>query len=190
MVFQWRALLARFLLPHNPGITMVPKERWRPGTHDRIFSYFEEVSLRVRDLDADTVVMIGDDHYTVFGPHCIPRCLIGIGDVDGPQEEWLGFRHAPIANNEPLARQILNSGHDEGIDWAFAKALTVDHSISIPHELVLRQNANIRTIPIYLNSGVQPVISSRRRMRSARASVERSKTGRATSGSSCSEPAA
>jgi protocatechuate 4,5-dioxygenase beta chain len=44
------------------------------------------VTQRLRELAGDTVVIAGEDHYVLFGPQCLPRCLIGIGDVDGPVE--------------------------------------------------------------------------------------------------------
>ena len=155
-------IVGGFVLPHNPGITMVPKERWSPGKHETIFAHFSEVGDRIRALRADTAIVIGSDHYTCFGPHCIPSCLIAVGDVEMPFEDWLGFERGPIANNEPLARHILTDGLRNGIDWAFAKAITVDHAIAIPYRLALAGIPGLRVIPIYLNSGIAPLLPSRR----------------------------
>ncbi len=155
-------VVGAFLLPHNPGITAVPKERCDPQKHANVFAHFARIAERLQDLRADTVIVVGDDHYTNFGPHCIPRCLIAIGDVEGPQEDWLNFEHRRIQNNEPLAQHILKIGWGDGIDWAFAKALNVDHAVAIPYELSIRPVEGVRVIPVYLNTGVEPVISSRR----------------------------
>lgn len=151
-----------FLLPHNPGITMVPTAAWSAGTPETIFSHFADIAERIRALRADTVIIIGSDHYTCFGPHCIPSCLIAIGDVESPAEKWLGFGHKTVANNEPLARHILSSGLCAGVDWSFAKSLTVDHSIAIPYQLVVAEIPDARVIPVYLNSGITPLLPSRR----------------------------
>jgi protocatechuate 4,5-dioxygenase beta chain len=116
----------------------------------------------VKELQADTVIIIGDDHYTNFGPHCFPACLIAIGDVDGPVEPFLNIEKTPIENNEALANHILQQGYAQGIDWSFAKSLTVDHSVAIPYHLAVRTVPGLKAIPIYLNAAVAPLIPSRR----------------------------
>jgi protocatechuate 4,5-dioxygenase, beta chain len=155
-------IVGGFLMPHNPIITSAPPELGEASQRATVFSSFAEIARRVRELSADTAIVIGDDHYTIFGPHCIPQCLIGIGDVDGPVEPWLNIERGPIANNELLARHILEQGWGDRIDWSFAKALTVDHAIAVPYHLAIRENPGLKTIPVYLNAGVEPYISSRR----------------------------
>lgn len=123
---------------------------------------FAVVTRRLTELAVDTVIVIGDDHYTLFGPHCIPSALIGIGDLSGPVEPWLTVPRTRIENNEALAQHIMRHGHRNGVDWAVAKALTVDHSIFVPYHYALRPMDGIRTVPIYLNTGVEPLIDSRR----------------------------
>lgn len=150
-----------FLMPHNPMLAM-GREMADPSQANAVFAAFETISQRVVELGADTVIVIGDDHYTNFGPHCIPSYLIGIGDVEGPVEPFLGIERAPIENNVPLAEHILKSGYGEGVDWSFAKSLTVDHSIAIPYDLAVRNIPGLRTIPVYLNAGVSPYLPSRR----------------------------
>jgi protocatechuate 4,5-dioxygenase beta chain len=154
-------IVGGFLMPHDPLITGAPQAA--PEQKRQIIeSAFDTIGRRIRALNADTVISIGDDHYAMFGPHCIPRCLIAIGDVDGPLEDWLNIPRAPMANNTALAEHILKTGFADGIDWAFAKSLTVDHAAAVPHHFVSRHNPGVRTIPIYQNAGVFPVIESRR----------------------------
>ncbi|WP_321390634.1 hypothetical protein [Emcibacter sp.] len=154
-------IVGGFLMPHNPMLTVAPQAA-DPAQSKTIFDSFEKISNRVKELEADTAIVIGDDHYTNFGPHCFPACLIATGDVDGPVEPFLNIERAPIENNEALANHILKTGYDEGIDWSFAKSLTVDHSIAIPHHLAVKTVPGLRTIPIYLNAAVAPIIPSRR----------------------------
>ena len=159
------SIVGGFLLPHNPGITGVPKDRWRPGKPEVILSHFAEIGERVRELGADTAIVIGSDHYTCFGPHCIPSCLIAVGDVEMPCEDWLGFGCASVANNEALASHILRFGLADGVDWAFAKAINADHAIAIPYKLSLSDIPDLRVIPIYVNAGIAPLLSSERARR-------------------------
>jgi len=157
-------IVGGFLMPHNPMLTAAPEaaERSKAKT---IYGTFESITERVKALRADTIIVIGDDHYTNFGPHCIPGCLIAIGDVDGPVEPFLRIEKSPIRNHEALACHILQTGYAEGIDWSFSKTLTVDHSVAIPYHLAVRAIPGVRTIPIYLNAAVAPLIRSRRAYR-------------------------
>lgn len=155
-------IVGGFLMPHNPMLTSAPEAVSDPEQKKNVFGAFERISQRVKELEADTVIVIGDDHYTNFGPHCIPRCLIAIGDVEGPVEDWLRLERTPIENNEPLAEHILKTGFADGIDWSFAKSITVDHSIAIPYHLAVKTNPGVKTIPVFLNAAVAPIVENRR----------------------------
>ncbi len=127
----------------------------------RVGGAFARLADRLRELNIDTVITIGDDHYRMFGPRCIPQCLIGIGDVDGPLENDLGFSREVMPNNEALAQHLLTSGLADGIAWSFSKTLVVDHSTAIPYQLCYKGVSGLRIIPIYLNDGVPPFIPNR-----------------------------
>lgn len=150
-------LVGGFLIPHDPLIAVIPDA---PAPHhaESITRGMERVASRLRELEVDTVITVGDDHYGMFGPGCIPACLIGIGDVEGPLEPFLGFARAPIPNDEALAAHILRVGFDEGIGWSYARSLVVDHSCAVPYYLCYRQVPDVRMIPIYLNDGVDPYV--------------------------------
>jgi len=154
-------LTGGFLLPHDPLIAAEP-DAPSQEMRDAVMSAFEVVSRRLKEQQVDTVIVIGDDHYTVFGPHCIPRALIAIGEVSGPVEPWLGLQRSSINNNQPLASHIMQYGFDNGVDWAVAKDITLDHSVTIPIHFCLQNLPETRAIPVYVNSGVEPLISSRR----------------------------
>lgn len=151
-----------FLMPHNPALSGILAGMAKPEQEAVIDRSFEHITQRVAEMQADTVIIIGDDHYTNFGPHCIPTCLIGIGDLDGPIEDWLPITKDVIPNNEGLAKHILETGLGEGIDWSYAKAITLDHATAIPYEMAVKSNPDINIIPIYLNCVMEPFISSRR----------------------------
>lgn len=154
-------IVGGFLMPHNPMLTAAPGAPNQQKVKV-ISDAFETISNRVKALQADTVIVIGDDHYTNFGPHCFPAYLIAIGDVEGPVETFLNIERAPIENNQELAKHILRTGYEEGIDWSFAKSITVDHSIAIPHHLAVKTVPGLKCIPVYLNSGIDPLLPNRR----------------------------
>lgn len=151
-----------FLMPHVPAI---PTGGYGEDPAQKAVSdqTFERISQRLEELRADTVIIVGDDHYENFGPHCIPSCLIVTGDIDlSAHAQTLGMEGGAIPNNEPLARHILESGYAQGIDWAFSKSLGVDHSVAIPYHMSVKAHPDMNIIPIYLNCVVAPVIASRR----------------------------
>ncbi|MFC7050222.1 protocatechuate 3,4-dioxygenase, partial [Emcibacter nanhaiensis] len=75
--------------------------------------------------------------------------------------QTLGLTGDAIPNNEELAQHILETGYREGVDWAFAKSLDVDHSVAIPYHMSLKR-LGVKAIPVYLNCVVAPLIRSRR----------------------------
>lgn len=153
-------IVAGFLLPHDPLMTMQPNAP-DAAKAAAVRDAFGRIAARLEELRVDTVITVGDDHYRMFSPQCIPQCLIAVGDIDGPLEADLGFARGPIPNNEPLAMHILESGAQDGITWSFAKTLVVDHATAVPYQLCYRPVAGMRVIPIYLNDGVPPFIPNR-----------------------------
>lgn len=151
-----------FMMPHVPSI---PAGGYGESPEQKAASdsAFEHIAKRIKELQADTIIIVGDDHYENFGPHCIPSCLIVTGDIDlSAHAQTLGMEGGAIPNNEPLARHILEVGYAEGIDWAFSKSLGVDHSVGIPYYMSVKRYPEMNIIPIYLNCVVQPFIRSQR----------------------------
>jgi protocatechuate 4,5-dioxygenase beta chain len=155
-------MVGGFLMPHLPTIpsgALLDDE----VVKGRLYGAFERITRRLTELKVDTVIIIGDDHYENFGPHCIPSCLVVTGDINvSDHVQLLGMPKGSIPNNAPLARHIVETGFDEGIDWAFAKYLGVDHSIAVPYTMTAKKIPGIRVVPVYLNAVVEPLIRSRR----------------------------
>lgn len=155
-------IVGGFMMPHVPSI---PTGGYGETPEQKAVSdnAFEHIARRLRELAADTIIIIGDDHYENFGPHCIPSCLIVTGDIGlSAHAQTLGMEGGPIPNNEPLATHILETGYREGIDWAFAKSLDVDHAVGIPYHMSVKRYPEMNIIPVYLNCVVAPFIENRR----------------------------
>lgn len=157
-------LAGAFCTPHIPLIASQPEVAPKEQV-EKVMNAFAHIRERLVELEIDTAIVIGDDHYTAFGPHCLPNLLIGVGDVDGPHEDWLGHERAPIANNTALAEHIMQYGFDHDFDWAVAKALTIDHSTFVPYLKMIKDLDGVRMIPIYVAAGVVPLIKSSRCVR-------------------------
>lgn len=155
-------LVGGFLMPHLP--TIPSGDLLEDGDlKDRVYGAFDTITARLRELQVDTVIIVGDDHYESFGPHCVPTCLVVTGDVNvSDHVELLGMPKGLIPNNPALAQHIVNTGHAEGIDWAFAKYLGVDHSIAVPYTMTAKKIPGVKVVPVYLNDVIMPVIRSER----------------------------
>lgn len=154
-------IVGGLMVPHVPLISALP-ELPPLAKREATMGAFRATARRIQELGASTVVVVGDDHYTLFGPHCLPRCLIAIGDVEGPVEPWLGIAKREVENNQPLARHIMQYGFDHGVDWAVSKTMVLDHSAMVPIEFAIRPCAGVKVIPVYLSCAVEPLITSRR----------------------------
>ncbi|WP_338617402.1 2,3-dihydroxyphenylpropionate 1,2-dioxygenase [Pigmentiphaga sp. CHJ604] len=152
-------LVGGFCVPHDPLILgnadAPPREQAA-----RVMQAFAQVRARIATLRADTAIVIGDDHCTMFGPGCVPAILIGTGDLEGPIEPWLGIPRRAVNNHPPLAQHLVEAGFEAGFDWTVSRSLALDHSTMVPIHLALP--VGTRVIPVYINSGGDPLIPGRR----------------------------
>lgn len=161
-------IVGGFLVPHDPLI-FAAAGAVQPELRDAVFGAYAEVSQRLAELEADAVVVFGTDHYILFGPGCLPQALIGIGELDGPIDRMPGLDRRTIPHHPELAEHILRHVLANDFDLACAKVLTVDHSVAIPHQLIVAPaGAELPVIPFYLSCGVDPVIPIRRAARLGR----------------------
>lgn len=155
-------IVGGFVMPHEPGIFYKPKDTWTEGQH-RVIQAFDQIRQRIGELEATIAIIVGADHYVLFGPGCLPSYLIGIGDVAGPYENFPGIERGPIPSFPELAEHIARHGRANGFDWAVAKSLFVDHSIGVPARLCALPNPSMKAVvPVYLASGVEPLIAKQR----------------------------
>jgi protocatechuate 4,5-dioxygenase beta chain len=158
---QMAKVVGGFLVPHDPVMFVAP-EAPPQEIRDRMWKAFDTCAQRLAELQPTSVVIVGADHYMLFGTQCLPSFLIGTGDVDGPLDALPGLKRGVIPHSASLAQHIAVHGFENGFDWAVSRALTVDHSVGVPNQLIvqpLRQaGAYVGTIPVYLASGVDPYI--------------------------------
>jgi len=172
-------IVGGFWVPHDPVMFVAPNAP-EAKQRDAVWAAYGQCAERLAALEPTTVIIVGCDHYILFGTHCLPRYVIGTGDVDGPIDRLPGLERGPISNHEALAEHIVEHGEAEGIDWTVARSFTVDHSFSIPHQLIVkpaeqRLGRELPSIPVYLACGVDPYISLKRSAdlgRQLRAAVE------------------
>ncbi|MFD2641543.1 protocatechuate 3,4-dioxygenase [Pseudomonas japonica] len=172
-------IVGGFWMPHDPVMFVAPKAP-PEAQRDAVWGAYAECARRLAELEPTAVIIVGCDHYILFGTHCLPRYVIGTGDVDGPIDRLPGLQRQVVKNHEALAGHVVAHGDANGVDWSVARSFTVDHSFSIPHQLVVQPaeqllGKTLPSIPVYLACGVDPYISLRRSAdlgRQLRAAVE------------------
>lgn len=172
-------IVGGFWMPHNPVMFVAP-DAPPEAQREAVWGAYTQCAERLAALRPTSVIIVGCDHYILFGTHCLPRYVIGTGDVDGPIDRLPGLVRESVPNNERLAGHIVEHGQADGIDWTVARSFTVDHSFSIPHQLVVKPaqqllGCELPTIPVYLACGVDPYITLPRAAdlgRQIRAAVE------------------
>ncbi len=157
------SIVGGFWMPHDPVMFVAP-EAPADAVRAKIWGAYEKCAHRLAELDPTCVIIVGCDHFILFGPHCLPKYLIGTGDLDGPVESLPGLTRSPLLNHGELAEHIVSEGESKGFDWAVARSFTVDHSFSIPQQLVVQPAEKVLgralpCIPVYLACGADPYIS-------------------------------
>ena len=150
-----------FVVPHDPLMFTSP-DALGVKRREHVDNCYATVAKRLNQLAADTVIVVGADHYIMFGPDCLPQYLMGIGDVEGPIDRLPGLTKGNIPNDQELAQFIRSEGSREGYDWAVANSLVVDHSVMVPWQLCIQPAGDLKVIPIYLASGVEPLVPKQR----------------------------
>lgn len=151
-----------FLVPHDPVMYVAPNAPDQKVA-DRIWQAYATCAKRIAELKPTSAIVVGADHYMLFGTHCLPQYAIGTGTIDGPIDPLPGLSRRQYPNNSVLASHIATYGREHGFDWAEGRDFTIDHSVAIPDQLMLEpvraKGHNINLIPVYVASGVDPYIS-------------------------------
>lgn len=146
-----------FLVPHDPMVFTAP-DAVPPHEREAVHAAYAEAAARLTALRADVTVIVGADHYVLFGPGCLPPYLIATSEARGPRERLPGLARGPITVARDLANHIVTTGPGSGLDWPVARAITVDHSVAIPQRLLVDAAGVPASIPVYLNCGVEPLL--------------------------------
>ncbi len=159
-------IVGGFLVPHDP-VMFVARDAAPADQAEKVWGAFESCAERLAESGATTVVIVGNDHYMLFGTTCLPKYCIATGHVEGPLDQLPGLKKELVNNNEALATAIAEHGSETGFDWAVARSFTTDHAFSIPYQLIVKRAAElsgreIKAIPVYLASAVDPFITTHR----------------------------
>lgn len=154
-------IVGGFVVPHNPVMFFNP-EGPSQEQRDAVHAAYARTADRIKELKADTAIIIGCDHYILYGTECLPPYVVSTGEIDGPVDQLPGLKRAPIASHAEMGQHIAREGLASGFDWTVGRAMAVDHSVGIPHHFMVKPNDGIRTVAVMLACGVDPYLPMQR----------------------------
>lgn len=154
-------IVGGFVVPHNPVMYFNPKGASQEQS-DKVYDAYAKLADRIKELEADTAIIIGCDHYILFGTECLPPYVISTGEIEGPVDQLPGIKRAPIPSHAALGTHIAEQGWETGFDWTVGRALNVDHSVGIPHHLMVKPHDGMKTVAVMLACGVDPYLPMKR----------------------------
>ena len=128
-------LVGAFRVPHMPGTPLAVREH--PG--GELDQLFGAVRHQVDAVDPDLLVVFDTDHFAMWYHQRLPVFAIGVAEETyGPgTDDWPGltsFDGIPVALD--LGRHLYVCGLDNGFDLTLTEEFSVDHSITVPLEML------------------------------------------------------
>ncbi|MEU6749653.1 hypothetical protein ABZ914_25850 [Spirillospora sp. NPDC046719] len=132
---------------------------WEETVHKDRAERFRDALGRARDAiaatRADTVVLVGSNHFRGFWLDLIPSFTIGVGECLASGEA--GTPEGPQPVDEPLARHIAGTLVESGrFDVAYSARLQIDHGQSHAIQYLL-DGLDVRIVPLVVNVFAHPL---------------------------------
>ncbi|MBV9326204.1 MAG: extradiol ring-cleavage dioxygenase [Chloroflexi bacterium] len=153
-------LVGAFGVPHMPNSPLSVRTEPR----GELAQLFGMVRDHLDAVDPDFLVLFDTDHFATWYYEKLPVFAVGVAhETSGPgTDDWPGltsFLNIPVA--EALARHIYVCGLDHGFDLTLTEEFTVDHSVTVPLEM-LNPAMERPFVPFWVNGIAPPLPLSRR----------------------------
>jgi catalytic LigB subunit of aromatic ring-opening dioxygenase len=157
-------LVGAFGVPHMPTTPLSVRQ----APHGELAQLFGAVRAHVDAVNPDVLVVFDTDHFATWSYHKLPVFAVGVApDTSGPgTDDWPGltsFVHIPVAAD--VGRHIYVCGLDEGFDLTLTEEFTIDHSLTVPLEM-LNPAMERPMVPFWVN-GIAPPLPLARRVYAA-----------------------
>ena len=115
----------------------------------------EKIRLKLKEANADAVLLIGDDQAENFTADNMPQLLIYTGE-EYLADDWDRKHSARIASHAPIARKLVEGCMDEGFDVAWSNVFR-DQNKLLSHAhtepvLYIVKDTGIPAIPLFVNA--------------------------------------
>jgi Catalytic LigB subunit of aromatic ring-opening dioxygenase len=163
-------LVGTFGVPHMPNTPLSVRQ----SPTGELGQLFGAVREQLDAVDPDVLVVFDTDHFATWYYEKLPVFAIGVAqNTSGPgTDDWPGltrFEDIPVA--EDVGRHIYVCGLDHGFDLTLTQEFSVDHSITVPLEM-LNPAMERPMVPFWVN-GIAPPLPLARRVYAAGQMVRR-----------------
>lgn len=133
---------------------------WQP-----LFAGYEPARQWIKDQQIDDVVLVYNDHATVFDLKMIPTFAIGTADQYQPADEGWGPRPVPVVEGDSeLGWHIAESLILDEFDITVINEMEVDHGLTVPLSVTCGQPEKwpFKVVPLAVNVVQYPVPTGNR----------------------------
>lgn len=133
---------------------------WKP-----LFAGYEPAREWLRQKSPDAVVLVYNDHATVFDLDVIPTFAIGTADSYDPADEGWGPRPIPVIDGHAeLGWHLAESLILDEFDMTVVNRMAVDHGLTVPLSITCGQPQRwpFRVVPLAVNVVQFPVPTGNR----------------------------
>jgi len=126
---------------------------------------YNRLARALADAGPDVALIISAEHVNKFFIDNMPAFCIGMFDAfSGPVEAKtrnFGIPYHQVRSDYAFARYLVESGLDEGVDWAVSENWELDHGFMVPLSR-LDPDGNCPMVPVFINCAAPPLPSPRR----------------------------
>ncbi len=158
-------LVGVFGVPHNPLLWETLRAPY-PDDLVRTAENFARFSELLYDSGAETLVMVGSDHFRKFFYDNSPAIIVGKAErypIGYPNEiRTFGIEPREVAGDVAISEAILGTKLlPDSFDFGMANEWLLDHAYSIPLSF-LTPNHDLAVVPIHTNCNMPPVPAPQR----------------------------
>jgi 2,3-dihydroxyphenylpropionate 1,2-dioxygenase len=145
-------IIAGVAMSHSPMIMTNPESAGEKG--QGFIQTAAKMKKWLKDVEADILVLVSDDHFNSYFYDHMPSFTIGIGECEGWGDWRIPKYKIPV--QQELANHILNTGLENNIDFAFTLSMKVDHGHT-QAIYFLNSELDIPVVPIAINTAAPPL---------------------------------
>ncbi|MGG1674847.1 hypothetical protein ACIFOT_03750 [Neobacillus sp. NRS-1170] len=145
-------IIAGVAMSHSPMI--MTNEAGAGEKGQRFIQTASEMKTWVKNVGADVIVLVSDDHFNSYFYDHMPSFTIGIGECEGWGDWQLPKYKIPV--QQELAKHILHTSLEKNVDFAFTLKMKVDHGHT-QGIYFLNPDLKIPVVPIAVNTSAPPL---------------------------------
>jgi protocatechuate 4,5-dioxygenase beta chain len=152
-------IVAAYAVPHTPSFVA---DVAQTGASHEAARFFASIKSHLDQANADTLVLIQNDHFNTFFFNNWPTFAIGVAkSADGPSDQTPSMQKYQVEIEQSLASLLLEYLVTAGFDFSASHELSLDHGVLVPlHFLTPEMKRPI--VPIFINCLMPPLPLARR----------------------------